>query len=128
MKPALVRRLTPEQSVRPRRHDEIVMVQTVNLVGPPAHRYLAELQQQGRMVALLFSQVRHLVGKGLRLDKIAKTKLPLQLTDAIYLNDLPVREFHQQRILLFRGHAWGVSPAGFTALFTEPGHGTLHYK
>jgi hypothetical protein len=49
--------------VRPSRHDEVVLVQTTNLVCPPGDRYLAPLCQQCGVVPLLLGLLAYFVGE-----------------------------------------------------------------
>src|SRR5918994_762425 len=49
--------------VRPSRHDEVVLVQTTNLVCPPGDRYLTPLGQQCGVVPLLLGLLAYFVGE-----------------------------------------------------------------
>jgi hypothetical protein len=72
---------------------EVVAMQALDLVCPPAHGDLAPFGQQCWMVASGFSQPAHAIGESQGLAKIGKGKDPLQLHDAIALDDLPLGSF-----------------------------------
>jgi hypothetical protein len=69
--------------VRPSRHDEVVLVQTTNLVCPPGDRHLAPLGQQCRVVPLLLGLLACSVGESQRLGKVTEPEHALQAFDAL---------------------------------------------
>src|SRR5918998_4052660 len=76
--------------VRFRRHDEVVSVQTTDLVRPPGDCYLAPLGQQRRVVALLLGLPAYSVGESKRLGEVTEPELALQAFDAFPLHYLPL--------------------------------------
>ena len=57
------------QRVRLGRHDEVVLVEPADLVGPPGHGDSPPLGQEGRMVALLLGEGAHPGGEGERVGE-----------------------------------------------------------
>src|SRR3569833_1104086 len=98
----LLRRTTGER-VRLRRHDEIVPVQTADLVSPPGHRNPPPLRQQRRVMALSLGQLAHAVSEGQRLDEVRKGVDPFEPLESVSLHHVPVRDLRLQlRALTFR--------------------------
>lgn len=60
------------EAVSPCCHDEIVLVQPVDLVSPPGYRHLTPFSQDGWMVILLLGNLADLVGEIKRFFKIAE--------------------------------------------------------
>src|SRR5690606_9520825 len=76
--------------------DEVVAMQTVDLVRPPGDSDLAPLGHQGRVLAEGFGQLAYLVGKGERAGKIIEGKNALQLLHTILFHQLPGRNLALQ--------------------------------
>lgn len=74
-------------------HDEVVAVQAPDCMGPPAHRDLAPLGDQARMVACGFGGLAHGLGKGEGCKEVGETVGLLQLGNALLLDDLPLGQF-----------------------------------
>src|SRR3712207_9556763 len=84
-----------KELIHPSRHDEVVLVQTTDLVCPPGDPYLAPLGQQRGVVALLLGLLAHFVGEGQRPGEVVEPKRALQALDALALHDLPVRDLRR---------------------------------
>src|SRR5262249_47025286 len=70
-------------------HDEVVLVQSLDLLGLQRDRRIAPTKADIRMMAFSFREFTNLLNKGKRLPEIAKPEAPL---DAVsFLRQLPVR-------------------------------------
>ena len=68
-------------------HDEIVLMQTLDLLGLQRDRRIAPTEADVRMMAFSFREFTNLLNKGKRLPEIAKPEVPL---DAVsFLQQLP---------------------------------------
>src|SRR5215210_5035005 len=79
-----------KELVRSRRHDEVVLVHTSDLVCPPGDRYLAPLGQQRGVVALLLGLLAHFIGEGQRLGEVFELKRALQVLGALPFHYVPL--------------------------------------
>src|SRR5258708_8278864 len=79
----------PEYAVNPGGHDEIVLMQSLDLFGLQRDRGIAPTEADNiRMMAFSFREFTNLLDKGKRLPEIAKPEAPL---DAVsFLRELPV--------------------------------------
>ena len=70
-------------------HDEVVLMQSLDLLGLQRDRRIAPTEADVRMMAFSFREFTNLLNKGKRLPEIAKPEAPL---DAVsFLRQLPVR-------------------------------------
>ena len=70
-------------------HDEVVLMQSLDLLGLQRDRRIAPTEADIRMMAFSFREFTNLLNKGKRLPEIAKPEAPL---DAVsFLRQLPVR-------------------------------------
>src|SRR5687768_2415483 len=79
-----------KQLVRPSRHDEVVSVQSTDLMGPPGDRYPAPFGQQRGVVPLFLGLLAHTVGESKCLGKVTEPEHALQALDAFTLSYLPL--------------------------------------
>src|ERR671924_214984 len=86
-------RRRPGQLIRLRGHDEVVALQALDGVGPPGDSYLAPFGGDRRVMALLFSDPAHLVGKIEGGLEVLEVERPLQPLDVVTLDDAPRRHF-----------------------------------
>ena len=67
----------PEYAVNLRGHDEIVLMQFLDLFGLQRDRGIAPTEADIRMMAFSFREFTNLLDKGKRLPEIAKPEAPL---------------------------------------------------
>src|ERR671910_1631300 len=85
-----------KELIHPSRHDEVVLVQTTDLVCPPGDPYLAPLGQHRGVVALLLGLLTHFVGEGQRLGEVTELKRALQAFGALPFHYLPLGDLRVQ--------------------------------
>src|ERR1700681_77998 len=84
----LRRRSASENAVDLGGHDEVVLMQSIDLLGLRRDRRIAPTEVDIRMTAFSFREFTNLLNKSKRLPEIAKSKAPL---DAVsFLRQLPV--------------------------------------
>src|SRR5271165_7135000 len=71
------------------RHDEVVLMQSLDLLGLQRHRRIAPTEADIRMMAFGFRELADLLNKGQRLPEIAKPEAPLDAMS--FVHQLPVR-------------------------------------
>jgi hypothetical protein len=93
-------------------HDEVVLMQSLDLLGLQRDRRIAPTEADIRMMSFSFREFANLLNKGKRLSKIAKPEAPL---DAVsFLHQLPVWGLCMKDLSLL-GREWRYSPvAGST--------------
>src|SRR5687768_17357451 len=89
---AMVTWLRPcyEEFVRSSRHDEVVLVQTTDLMSPPGDRNFAPFGQQCGMMPLFLGLLAHSDGESKCLGKVTKPEHAFQPLDAFPLYYLPL--------------------------------------
>src|ERR1700730_1784221 len=99
------------------RHDEVVLMQSLDLLGLQRDRRIAPTEADIRMMALSFREFTNLLNKGKRLPEIAKPEAPL---DAVsFLRQLPVWGLCMKELSLL-AREWRYSPAtGSTGLASK---------
>src|ERR1700693_3113919 len=70
-------------------HDEVVLMQSLDLLGLQRDRRIAPTEADVRMMAFSFRKFTNLLNKGKRLPEIVKPEAPLDA--ARFLRQLPVR-------------------------------------
>src|SRR5207244_4704566 len=95
-----------------RGHDEVVAVETADLVGPPADGDAAPLGQQRWVVTFVLGERADSVRERERLREIVEREDPAQPLDAVDLEEFPVRDLRQELGDLRVGHRRRVAPAG----------------
>src|SRR5450631_1997326 len=89
-------------------HDEVVLMQSLDLLGLQRDRRVAPTEADIRMMAFCFREFANLLNKGKRLPEIAKPEAPL---DAVsFLRQLPVRGLCRKELSLL-AREWRDSPA-----------------
>jgi hypothetical protein len=89
-------------------HDEVVLMQSLDLLGLQRDRRIAPTEADIRMMAFSFREFTNLLNKGKRLPEIAKPEAPLNAVS--FRRQLPVRSLcMKDRSLLER--EWRYSPA-----------------
>src|SRR5690606_32939352 len=68
------------------RHDEIVAVETPDLVRPPRNLHPAPFDDEARVVAFLFGQDAYPSGEGEGVGEVAKSERAHQFPDAVFLD------------------------------------------
>src|ERR1700720_2009589 len=89
-------------------HDEIVLMQSLDLLGLQRDRGIAPTEADIRMVAFSFRELTNLLDKGKRLPEIAKPEVPLNAVS--FLWQLPVWGLCVKELSLLAGE-WRYSPA-----------------
>src|ERR671911_83568 len=105
-------RTSYRELIRFRRHDEVVSVQTTDLVRPPGDGYLAPLGQQRRVVPLLLGLLAYSVGESQGLGKVMEPEHALQAFDTFPLHYLPLRDLRAQLHHFGLGQRRFAAPAG----------------
>src|SRR4029077_4089340 len=103
-------------------HDEIVLMQSFDLLGLQRDRGIAPTEADIRVMAFSFREFTYLLDKGKRLPEIAKPEAPLDAVSVLW--QLPVRGLcMKERSLLAR--EWRNSPATGSTGFAHKrfGHG-----
>jgi hypothetical protein len=80
----------PEQFVCLRRHYEVIVVQSADLVRPPRDRDLAPLGKEGRMVSFLVCLLAYPACELGCSGEVVEPKASFQLLCAVALDDLPL--------------------------------------
>src|SRR6266699_390302 len=89
-------------------HDEIVLMQSLDLLGLQRDRGIAPTEADVRMMAFSFREFTNLLDKGKRLPEIAKPEAPLDA--ARFLRQLPVWGLCVKELSLL-AREWGYSRA-----------------
>src|SRR5262249_5687883 len=76
--------------IRLGRHDEIIAVQSVNRMRPPAHSHVPPLGQNRRVVQLRLSQRPHHIRESERLGEGRNIEIALQARRTIAGDDMPI--------------------------------------
>src|SRR6266446_9497504 len=106
--PTLCRGRASEYAVNLGGHDEVVLMQSLDLLGLQRDRRVAPTEAEIRMMAFSFREFTNLLNKGERLPEIAKPEAPL---DAVsFLQQLPVRGLRMKELSLL-AREWRYSPA-----------------
>ena len=79
------------QFVSLRRHYEIILVQTMDLMGPPLNGHFAPLGHDKRMMVFFFCGSANFIGKHHRFCKVLELKNPLKPLFTVDFFDLPFR-------------------------------------
>src|SRR5262249_41607796 len=74
-----------------RREDEVVVMESVDLVRPGLHQHATPGQVHVGMVALAFGQLADLDREVERLPEVLEAVLPRDACDALHLGHLPLR-------------------------------------
>jgi len=88
-------------------HDEVVLVQSLDLLGLQRDRRIAPTETDVRMMAFGFCEFAHLLNKGERLPEIAKAESSLD--EAAFLCESPAWDLSVKRFGLF-AREWRYSP------------------
>src|SRR5215467_9840571 len=106
--PTLRRGRASEYAVNLGGHDEVVLMQSFDLLGLQRDRRVAPTEADIRMMAFSFREFTNLLNKGKRLPEIAKPEASL---DAVsFLQQLPVRSLRMKELGLL-AREWRYSPA-----------------
>src|SRR5262245_35558507 len=104
-------------------------MEATDLMGPPGHRDLAPLGEEGRMMVLSLGDRTHPVGEGQRVGKVREVEDSLESSDAVAFHEMPVRDLARELGDLGLGHARRVAAAGDAAFPSQclhrvdpPGH------
>src|SRR5882724_11323557 len=109
-----------EYSVNLGGHDEVVLMQSLDLLGLQRDRRIAPTEADIRMMAFGFRGFTNLLNKGKRLAEIAKPKAPL---DAVsFLRQLPVRGLCVKELSLL-AREWRCSSATGSTGFASKSFG-----
>jgi hypothetical protein len=101
-------------------HDEVVLMQSLDLLGLQRDRRIAPTEADIRMMAFGFREFTNLLNKGKRLAEIAKPEAPL---DAVsFLRQLPVWGLCVKELSLL-AREWGYSPATGSTGFASKSFG-----
>src|SRR5258708_23479449 len=101
-------------------HDEVVLMQSLDLLGLQRDRRIAPTEADIRMMAFGFREFTNLLNKGKRLAEIAKPEAPL---DAVsFLRQLPVWGLGVKELSLL-AREWGHSPATGSTGFASKSFG-----
>ena len=115
--PTLRRGRACEYAVNLGGHDEVVLMQSLNLLGLQRDRRVTPTEADIRMVAFGFREFTNLLNKDKRLPEIAKPEAPLEAVS--FLQQLPVRSLRMKELSLL-AREWRYSPAtrssGFASL------------
>src|SRR5438046_5050510 len=103
-------------------HDEIVAMQSPDLVGPPRDRDASPFGQNGRVMSFPLGELPHSYGKSQSLRKILEAKPPFQPRDSVALCELPLRDPGPQLRDLRVGHLRGIGPARHAFLLCQLRH------
>src|SRR5271165_1215222 len=96
------------------RHNEVVLMQSLDLLGLQRDSRIAPPEADIRMMAFGFRELANLLNKGQRLPEIAKPEAPL---DAVsFFHQVPVRRLRLKELGLF-AREWRDSPATGSAGF-----------
>ena len=102
-------------------HDEVVLMQSLDLLGLQRDRRIAPTEADIRMMAFSFREFTNLLNKGKRLPEITKPEAPLDAMS--FLRQLPVRGLCMKELSLL-AREWRYSPAtgstGFTSVMLAP--------
>src|SRR5580658_8654691 len=105
-------------------HDEVVLMQPLDLLGLQRDRRVAPTEADIRMMAFSFREFTNLLNKGKRLPEIAKPKAPL---DAVsFLRQLPVWGLRMKELSLL-AREWRYSPATGSTSFASKYFGHVAY-
>src|SRR5262249_16408836 len=113
-----------EQRVGLRGHDEVVPVEPADLVGPPGHRDMPPLGEEGGMVTLRLGEGADPVGEGQRVGESWEAEGPLEPGDAVALHHLPVWDLTPELRNLRHSHPGRVAAAGDTSFSGQRAHRT----
>jgi CheY-like chemotaxis protein len=100
------------QPVGPGRHDEVVAVQTLDLVGPPSDPDPPPLGQEGRVVALCLRFRAYAGGEGQGAGEVAEAEGALQGVHPVVWHKLPAGHFRQELPNLLGAERRLAPPAG----------------
>ena len=101
-------------------HDEVVLVQSLDLLGLQRDRRIAPSEADIRMMAFGFREFTNLLNKGKRVAEIAKPEAPL---DAVsFLRQLPVWGLCVKELSLL-AREWRYPPVTGSAGFASEGFG-----
>src|ERR1700724_4278315 len=101
-------------------HDEVVLMQSLDLLGLQRNRRIAPAEADIRMMAFGLCEFTNLPNKGKRLAEIAKPEAPL---DAVsFLRQLPVWGLFVKELSLL-AREWGYSPATGSTGFASKSFG-----
>src|SRR5712692_3873183 len=101
-------------------HDEVVLMQSLDLLGLQRDRRMAPTEADIRMMAFSFRELTNLLNKGKRLPEIAKPETPL---DAVsLLQQLPVWGLCV-KVLSLLAREWRYSPATGSTAFASKSFG-----
>ena len=101
-------------------HDEVVLMQSLDLLGLQRDRRIAPTEADIRMMAFSFREFTNLLNKGQRLPEIAKPEAPL---DAVsFLRQLPVWGLCVKELSLL-AREWRYSPATGSTGFASKSFG-----
>src|SRR6478735_9611977 len=103
-------------------HDEVVLMQSLDLLGLQRDRRIAPTEADIRMMAFGFREFTNLLNKGKRLAEIAKTEAPLDAVSC--LRQLPVRGLCVKELSLL-AREWGYFPATGSAGFASKSFGHI---
>ncbi len=96
------------------RHDEVILVETADLMSPPGHGDAPPLGQQRRVMALFFGQCAYGVREGERIDEIRKDEVSLEALNSVSLHERPIGDLLVQRSTLLCRDSGGPALAGLT--------------
>jgi hypothetical protein len=105
--PTLRRDSASEYAVNLGGHDEVVLMQSLDLLGLQRDRRVAPTEADIRMMAFSFREFTNLLNKGKRLPEIAKPEAPLDAMS--FLQQLPVRGLSMKELSLL-AREWRYSP------------------
>src|SRR5215510_6170534 len=88
-------------------HDEVVLMQSLDLLGLQRDRRIAPTEADIRMMSFSFREFTNLLNKGKRLSKIAKPEAPLHAVS--FLHQLPVWGLCMKDLSLL-AREWRYSP------------------
>ena len=111
-----------EEQIGLGRHDEVIAVQSLDLVSPPLDAYASPLQGNARVVALRLGLLTHAGGEFQRRGEVAELEAALQPLDAVCVRQIPAGDLRVKLRNLFVRYSWRVSPSRY-ALFSYQGHG-----
>src|SRR5712692_11160139 len=105
-----------------RRHDEVVPVEPVDLVGPPGHRDSPPLGEEGGMVTLPPRRGPNPIGEGQRGGEVREAEGPLELGDTVTLPQLPGGDLAPELSDLRLGDPRRVAAAGDAGFSGQRAH------
>src|SRR5262249_58097128 len=103
-------------------HDEVVLMQSLDLLGLQRDRRIAPTKADIRMMAFSFREFTNLLNKGKRLPEIAKPEAPLAAVSV--LRQLPVRGLCVKELSLL-AREWRYSPVTGSAGFVSKSFGHI---